>query len=90
MGHWCVSCHLYSLSLLSLPPFLSPSLFLAPHTRSFSIPNPETSTLKPDGDGFISSNDLLRVVEKMGEVFSDEQCLDMIHFKNDKGQNPQP
>ena len=84
---------LFSLSpLFPLSPFLSYFLSLAPHTPFFSTPNPKLSALIPDGDGFISSNDLLRVVEKMGEVFSDEQCLDMIHFKNDKGQtlNPKP
>lgn len=43
-----------------------------------------------DGDGYISSNDLRRVVERMGEVFSDEQTLEMIHFKKGEGRSDSP
>lgn len=38
-----------------------------------------------DGDGFISSNDLRRVVDRLGEVWSDEQTLDMIYYKRENG-----
>jgi len=38
-----------------------------------------------DGDGLISSNDLRRIVERAGELWSDEQTLDMIHYKREDG-----
>ena len=38
-----------------------------------------------DGDGYFSTNDLRQVVERLGELWSDEQTLEMIHYKKADG-----